>query len=295
MININDIINKRYKILGTVGHGGMSDVYQAKDLIFKREVAIKVIKYEFINNIENLIRFQNEARISACLNHPNIIKIFDYGEIDNLPFIVNEFVKDQTLRDVLDFKRALSSKEACLIMLQILDAIIYIHSKNIIHRDIKPQNIFYGVDGSVKLSDFGISVIKGSLMNVNENNKVVGTAQYLAPEIFRGGKPSFQSDIFSLGILFFEIVTGRVPFDAKTPGEVGALMLENDVPSPKKFMPSIPKEIEEIILKSTSKDLNIRYKDAKEMRKDIDKVYNNKKLINKGHSLFARIFGLSRD
>ena len=261
MININDIINKRYKILGTVGHGGMSDVYQAKDLIFKREVAIKVIKYEFINNIENLIRFQNEARISACLNHPNIIKIFDYGEIDNLPFIVNEFVKDQTLRDVLDFKRALSSKEACSIMLQILDAIIYIHSKNIIHRDIKPQNIFYGVDGSVKLSDFGISVIKGSLMNVNENNKVVGTAQYLAPEIFRGGKPSFQSDIFSLGILFFEIVTGRVPFDAKTPGEVGVLMLENDVPSPKKFMPSIPKEIEEIILKSTSKDLNIRYKD----------------------------------
>ena len=295
MININDIINKRYKILGTVGHGGMSDVYQSKDLIFKREVAIKVIKYEFINNIENLIRFQNEARISACLNHPNIIKIFDYGEIDNLPFIVNEFVKDQTLRDVLDFKRALSSKEACLIMLQILDAIIYIHSKNIIHRDIKPQNIFYGVDGSVKLSDFGISVIKGSLMNVNENNKVIGTAQYLAPEIFRGGKPSFQSDIFSLGILFFEIVTGRVPFDAKTPGEVGALMLENDVPSPKKFMPSIPKEIEEIILKSTSKDLNIRYKDAKEMRKDIEKVYNNKKLINKGHSLFARIFGLSRD
>ena len=273
----------------------MSDVYQAKDLIFKREVAIKVIKYEFINNIENLIRFQNEARISACLNHPNIIKIFDYGEIDNLPFIVNEFVKDQTLRDVLDFKRALSSKEACSIMLQILDAIIYIHSKNIIHRDIKPQNIFYGVDGSVKLSDFGISVIKGSLMNVNENNKVVGTAQYLAPEIFRGGKPSFQSDIFSLGILFFEIVTGRVPFDAKTPGEVGVLMLENDVPSPKKFMPSIPKEIEEIILKSTSKDLNIRYKDAKEMRKDIEKVYNNKKLINKGHSLFARIFGLSRD
>ena len=295
MININDIINKRYKILGTVGHGGMSDVYQAKDLIFKREVAIKVIKYEFINNIENLIRFQNEARISACLDHPNIIKIFDYGEIDNLPFIVNEFVKDQTLRDVLDFKRALSSKEACSIMLQILDAIIYIHSKNIIHRDIKPQNIFYGVDGSVKLSDFGISVIKGSLMNVNENNKVIGTAQYLAPEIFRGGKPSFQSDIFSLGILFFEIVTGRVPFDAKTPGEVGVLMLENDVPSPKKFMPSIPKEIEEIILKSTSKDLNIRYKDAKEMRKDIEKVYNNKKLINKGHSLFARIFGLSRD
>lgn len=295
MIGLNEIINKRYKILGTVGHGGMSDVYQAKDLIFKREVAIKVIKYEFINNIENLIRFQNEARISACLNHPNIIKIYDYGEIDNLPFIVNEFVKDQTLRDVLDFKRSLSSKEGCSVMLQILDAIIYIHSKNIIHRDIKPQNIFYGVDGSVKLSDFGISVVKGSLMNVNENNKIVGTAQYLAPEIFRGGKPSFQSDIFSLGILFFEILTGRVPFDAKNPSEVGALMLENDVPSPKKYIPSIPIELEQIILKATSKDLNIRYKDAKTMKEDIEKVYNNKKIINKGHSLFARIFGLSRD
>ncbi len=295
MITLNQVINERYRILGSVGHGGMSDVYQAKDLIFKREVAIKVIKYEFINNIENLIRFQNEARISACLNHPNIIKIYDYGEIDNLPFIVNEFVKDQTLRDVLDFKRSLSSKEACSIMLQILDAVIYLHSKNIIHRDIKPQNIFYGVDGSVKLSDFGISVVKGSLMNVNENNKVVGTAQYLAPEIFKGNKPSFQSDIFALGILFFEIVTGRVPFDAKNPSEVGVLMLENDVPSPKKFIPSIPSEIEEIVLKATSKDLDYRYQNAKDMKDDIEKVYNNKKIINKGHSLFARIFGLSRD
>ena len=295
MIKQNDIINKRYKIIGTLGHGGMSDVYEAKDTIFRREVAIKIIKPEFINNIQNLIRFQNEARISACLNHPNIIKIYDYGEIEHLPFIVNEFVKDQTLRDVLDFKRYLSSKESCLVMIQVCDACIHLHSKNIIHRDIKPQNIFYGVDGSVKLSDFGISVVKDSVLNVNENNKIVGTAQYLSPEIATGGKPSFQSDIYALGITFYELITGRVPFDGKTPGEVVKAIVKYDIPSPKKIMPNLSDEIERIILKATSKDLSIRYKDVKSLRDDILKVYKNKKIINKGNSFLTRLFGLSMD
>ncbi len=295
MIKPNDIINKRYKIVSTLGHGGMSDVFEAKDSIFKREVAIKIIKPEFIDNIENLIRFQNEARIAACLNHPNIIKIYDYGEIDHLPFIVNEFVKDQTLRDVLDFKRYLSSKESCLVMLQICDACIYLHSKNIIHRDIKPQNIFYGVDGSVKLSDFGISVVINSKMNVNENNKIVGTAQYLAPEVITGNKPNFQSDIFALGITFYELLTGRVPFDGKTPGEVASMQVNYDIPSPKKIMPNLSDEIEKIILKATSKDLSYRYKDVSSLREDILKVYKNKKIINKGNSFLTRFFGLSMD
>ncbi len=295
MIKNGELINERYKVIGSVGHGGMSDVYEARDIIFKRNVAIKIIKTDFANNIENLIRFQNEAKISACLNHPNIIKIFDYGEIDNLPYIVNEFVKDQTVRDVLDFKRNLSALESTAVMIQICQAIIYCHSKHVIHRDIKPQNIFYGADGSVKLSDFGISVVLGSAMNVNENNKIVGTAQYLAPELITGGKPSFQSDIFALGIVYYELLTGKVPFDGKTAAEVAKKQISEEMPSPLKFMPNLPIDLVNIIMKATNKDLKVRYKTVDELYQDIIDIYHNKKKMHKGTNLFSRIFGLSND
>jgi serine/threonine-protein kinase len=295
MINVNDIASERYKIINVVGHGGMSDVFEARDIIFKRPVALKVLRQEYMNNIENLIRFQNEARISSALNHPNIVKIYDYGEIDNLPFIAYEFIKDQTLRDVLDFKRYLSVPEACSVMLEILEGVNYIHSRNVIHRDLKPLNIFYGADGSVKISDFGISVIVGSKMNVNENAKIMGTAQYLAPELIRGGKPSFQSDIYSLGITFYEIITGKVPFDSSDPKEVVAMQVKKVMPSPILLMPNTPKEIERIIFKATAKDPIKRYKTCQEMKEDIAMVYRNKKMMNKGHSRLARIFGLSND
>lgn len=295
MIKAGDLILNRYKVLNTIGHGGMSDVFEAKDLIFKREVAIKVIKEEYIDNIENLIRFQNEARITACLNHPNIVNIYDYGEINNLPFIVDEFVKDQTLRDVLDFKRALSVKESCSIMLQLLDALEYIHSKNIIHRDIKPQNIFYGVDGSIKLADFGISIIKGSRLNINENKKTVGTIQYLAPEVIKGNGSSFQSDIYALGILFYELIIGKVPLDASTVKECSIKVLTEEIEPPSKFNNLIPKEVDEIIFKATNKSLEKRYKSCKEMKDDILKIMSNKKIINKGTGFLSRLFGLSRD
>ena len=182
MIRVNDLIGERYKIISELGHGGMSDVFEARDIIFKRTVAVKIIKFENSNKIENLIRFQNEARFSAAFNHPNIVKIYDYGEHNNLPYIVNEYMKSQTLRDVLDYKKNLGLNETCQIMLQLCDAVIEVHSKNIIHRDIKPQNIYYLSDGTVKLSDFGISVLLNSPLNVNENKKVMGTVQYLAPE-----------------------------------------------------------------------------------------------------------------
>lgn len=294
-MNKDTLINDRYKIINSIGHGGMSDVYEARDIIFKRTVAIKVIKDEFVNNIENLIRFQNEARISCCLNHSNIIKVYDYGQIDNLPFIVNEFVKDQTLRDVLDYKRNLSVGEACLIMLQVCDAVIYLHNRKIIHRDLKPANIFYGADGSVKIGDFGISIVLNSTMNVNENNKVVGTAQYLAPEIIKGDKPSFQSDIYALGITFYEIVTGKVPFDADNPDVVARMQVKNIVPSPLLAMPNLPQDVETIIFKAVNKNLRERYQTVEEMRRDILILYSNKKAINKGHGILSRIFGLSSD
>jgi len=293
MIKEGEVINNRYKILNTLGHGGMSDVYEARDPIFKRTVAIKILKNEFVDNIENLIRFQNEARISACLNHQNIIKIYDYGIYENLPFIVNEFVKDQTLRDVIDFKKGLSPKETCLIMLQVCDAVKYLHSKKIIHRDLKPQNMFYGVDGTVKLGDFGISIVIGSKLNVYENKNIIGTVQYLAPELIRKEKPSFQTDIFALGICIFEMITGSVPFDSEETKNIVELLLKKDVPSIRKIIPSVPIEIDEIICKATKRNKEERYKTIEELEKDILSVYKNKKIMNKGNSFLSRFFGLS--
>lgn len=291
MIRVNDVIGQRYKIISELGKGGMSDVYEARDVIFRREVALKIIKYENAKRIDNLIRFQNEARFSAAFNHPNIVKIYDYGEYNNLPYIVTEYVKGQTLRDVLDYKRCFSLNESCSIMLQLCDALIEVHSKNIVHRDIKSQNVYYASDGEIKLGDFGISVLLGSGMNVNENKKVMGTAQYLAPELVYGEKATFQSDIYAMGITFFELLTGRVPFDGKNPHDVAVMQVEKEVPSPLTINPDLPKEVEYIIFKAVNKNLDERYKSVNEMKKDILSLYKNKKIMRKRGSLFARIFG----
>ena len=292
MIRVNDVVGQRYKIVSELGHGGMADVYEARDVIFKREVALKIIKYENAKKIENLIRFQNEARFSAAFNHPNIVKIYDYGEYNNLPYIVTEFVRGQTIRDVLDYKRCFSLNESCSIMMQLCDAVHEIHSKNIVHRDIKPQNIYYSSDGSIKLGDFGISILLGSGMNVSENRKIMGTAQYLAPELVYGEKPTFQSDIFAMGITLFELLTGRVPFDAKDPHEVAIMQVEKEVPSPLKTNPDLPKEIEEIIFKAVNKDLNKRYKNVLDMKKDISALYRNKRIMKKRG--FLSFFGFKK-
>lgn len=292
MIRVNDVIGQRYKIISELGKGGMSDVYEARDVIFRREVALKIIKYENAKRIDNLIRFQNEARFSAAFNHPNIVKIYDYGEYNNLPYIVTEYVKGQTLRDVLDYKRCFSLNESCSIMIQLCDALIEVHSKNIVHRDIKPQNVYYASDGEIKLGDFGISVLLGSGMNVNENKKVMGTAQYLAPELVYGEKATFQSDIYAMGITFFELLTGRVPFDGKNPHDVAVMQVEKEVPSPLTINPDLPKEVEYIIFKAVNKNLDERYKSVNDMKKDILSLYKNKKIMRKRGSLFARIFGL---
>ena len=291
MIRVNDVIGQRYKIISELGKGGMSDVYEARDVIFRREIALKIIKYENAKRIDNLIRFQNEARFSAAFNHPNIVKIYDYGEYNNLPYIVTEYVKGQTLRDVLDYKRCFSLNESCSIMLQLCDALIEVHSKNIVHRDIKPQNVYYASDGEIKLGDFGISVLLGSGMNVNENKKVMGTAQYLAAELVYGEKATFQSDIYAMGITFFELLTGRVPFDGKNPHDVAVMQVEKEVPSPLTINPDLPKEVEYIIFKAVNKNLDERYKSVNEMKKDILSLYKNKKIMRKRGSLFARIFG----
>ena len=294
MIRINDFLNERYKIIAELGHGGMSDVYEARDIIFKRPVAIKIIRFDTANKIENLIRFQNEARFAAAFSHPNIVKIYDYGEYENLPYIVQEFIKSDTLRDVLDYKKSFRENEACSIMLQLCDALIEVHSKKIVHRDIKPQNIFYGNDGTIKLGDFGISVLIDSPLNVNENKKIMGTVQYLSPELVYGKKPSFQSDIYALGITFYEIVTGKVPFDDEKPNVVAQMQIKEEVPSPLKIIPSLSQDIEKIIMKCLEKDLDKRYKSVEEIKKDILAFYKSGSKKKKKGSFFVKIFGVNK-
>ncbi len=295
MIRINDFVGDRYKIISELGHGGMSDVFEARDIIFKRTVAIKIIKFDQANKIENLIRFQNEARFSAAFSHHNIVKIYDYGEHNNLPYIVNEYMKSQTLRDTLNYKKNLTLNEACQIMLQLCDAMIEVHSKNIIHRDIKPQNIYYGSDGTIKLSDFGISVLLNSPLNVNENKKVMGTVQYLAPELVYGKKCSFQSDIYAAGITFYELLTGQVPFDGKKASDVAYMQVNDDMPSVLSVIPTLPKEVDKIIQKATAKELYDRYKTVSDLRRDILSLYKNRKLVKKKTNFFVKLFGLSRN
>lgn len=291
MINIGDLIDDRYKIKATLGKGGMSEVYEAYDIVLKKTVALKILNEASRNNPENLIRFENEARIAASLFHPNIVRIYNYQEYKDTYFIVNEYQKGQTLKDYLAFKSYLPLKEACQIMIQILDALSFMHQKGIIHRDIKPQNIFYGSDGIAKVSDFGISIIKDEVLNVDEYKKVVGTAQYLAPELIKGSRANEQSDIYSAGVTFFELLSGYLPFDDDNVNKVAMAHVKEEFPSILKYMPTLPKSVDEIIKKAVSKDLSYRYKSASDMLDDVIDLYKDKKVIRKSTRLIDRIFG----
>ncbi len=294
MIKINDLIDDRYKIKASIGHGGMSDVFEGYDIVMKRAVAFKILNEESVLNPQNLTRFENEARIAASLFHPNIVRIYDYGYYEGAPYIVNELQKGQTLKDALTFKRFFSLPEACQIMIQVLEGLAYIHSKGIIHRDIKPQNIFYGSDGIAKIADFGISIIKYYNLNLDEPKKVVGTAQYLAPEVLRGSKPNEQSDIYAAGVLFFELLTGYIPFDDQNVNVVARAHVNNDIPSPLEYMPMLPQKCEDIVKKATSRNLNYRYLKAEDMLNDIKELYSDKKTIKKSTPLITRLFGLMK-
>lgn len=294
MIKINDLIDDRYKIKASIGHGGMSDVFEGYDIVMKRAIAFKILNEESVLNPQNLIRFENEARISASLFHPNIVRIYDYGFYEGAPYIVNELQKGQTLKDALTFKKFFSLPEACQIMIQVLEGLAYIHSKGIIHRDIKPQNIFYGSDGIAKIADFGISTIKYYNLNLDEPKKVVGTAQYLAPEVLRGSKPNEQSDIYAAGVTFFELLTGYIPFDDQNVNVVARAHVDHEIPSPLDYMPTLPQKCEDIVKKATSKNLNYRYLKAEDMLNDIKELYDDKKTIKKSTPLITRLFGIMK-
>lgn len=275
-------IANRYEILSLIGQGGMADVYKAKDTILNRIVAIKVLRDKLSQDAMALVRFQREASAASRLSHPNVVDIYDVGEYEGMHYIVMEFIRGRTLKELIAQRGALDVDEAIGIMKQLVSAINHAHENNIIHRDIKPQNVLVKDDGTIKITDFGIAVANGSVQ-LTFNNTVMGSAHYLAPETTQGKEPNEQVDIYSLGIVFYELLTGKVPFTGKTPTEIAIKHLRKPMPFVRDFNPNIPQSVENIILKATAKNLSQRYVSCKEMLYDLihclDPEYRDMKRI----------------
>lgn len=266
MLEIGSFLSDRYEILSKVGAGGMSDVYKAKDHILSRFVAIKVLKQEFSEDSSFVTKFRAEAQSAAGLEHPNIVNIYDVGSENGLYYIVMEYVEGITLKTYIEKKGQLSFKESASIAIQVARGIEAAHNKNIIHRDIKPQNIIISTDGKVKVTDFGIA--KATSSNTISSD-VMGSVHYASPEQARNGFVDGRSDIYSLGIVLFEMVTGRVPFDGDTTVAVALQHLQEEIARPSIYAPDLPISFEKIILKCTQKTPDRRYQTIEELLTDI--------------------------
>lgn len=262
-------IADRYEILGKVGAGGMSDVYKAKDLTLGRFVAIKVLKAEFSEDINFVTKFRSEAQAAAGLEHPNIVNIYDVGSENGLHYIVMEYVEGITLKTYIEKKGQLSFKEAVSIAIQVGRGIEAAHNKNIVHRDIKPQNIMISTEGKVKVTDFGIA--RAATSNTISSD-VMGSVHYSSPEQARNGFVDGKSDIYSLGIVMYEMVTGRVPFDGDTTVAVAIQHLQEEMVPPSAFAPNLPISMEKIILKCTQKSADRRYESMTALLADLRKA-----------------------
>lgn len=289
LLQINDIVDDRYKIISVLGEGGMAIVYKVHDLITDKDAALKIMRPETAIDKTNLSRFEREARAAASLNHTNIVRVNNLGTYKELPYMVNELITGQTLRQILDIRGKFSFIEALDIMEQLCRAVYYAHQHGVIHRDIKPQNIFLSSDGTIKLGDFGIATFQNA-NHVTRSEIVIGSVHYMAPEISQGSPASERSDIYSLGITFFELITGKVPYDSESAVTVALMHIKDKFPSIKKYNPKTPECIEDIILKACAKDPVERYYSAEDMRLDIHNILTNKELLTKKRSFFAKLF-----
>lgn len=261
-------LSGRYKILRVIGGGGMANVYLARDMILDRDVAMKVLRFDFSNDDEFIKRFRREAQSATSLAHPNIVSIFDVGEEDGIYYIVMEYVEGNTLKQYIQQYAPLHPREALNIMEQIVSAIAHAHENHIVHRDIKPHNILIDPHGNVKVTDFGIAMALSST-TITQTNSVLGSVHYLSPEQARGGMANKKSDIYSLGIVLFELLTGRLPFDGESAISIALKHLQSETPSAKRWNATIPQSVENIILKAMAKDTFHRYESAEEMEEDI--------------------------
>ena len=265
---IGKMLNNRYEILEKVGNGGMATVYKAKCHILNRYVAVKVLKDEFTTDSEFIKKFNTEAQSAAGLNHPNIVSVFDVCNEDNLYYIVMELIQGKTLKEIIVEDGRLSWKWSVNIAIQIASALETAHKNNIIHRDIKPHNIIITEDGIAKVTDFGIAKAVSN-STITAFGTTIGSVHYFSPEHARGGYTDAKSDLYSLGIVMYEMLTGRVPFDADTPVSVALKQVQEEPIDPMKYNDTIPVSVNRIILKAMQKDPNLRYQNATEMLRDL--------------------------
>ena len=269
---MSKLLAGRYELIEKIGEGGMAVVYKAKDRLLNRYVAIKILRPEFTQDEQFLDSFKRESQAAAGLQHPNIVSIYDVGRTGNINFIVMELVDGRPLSDFIKEKGRLDYKTTIDIAKQMASALSIAHKHQIIHRDVKPHNIMITSDGVAKLTDFGIARAVSNATMVADTSKIIGSVHYFSPEQARGAYVDERSDIYSLGIVMFEMLTGRVPFDGETPVEVALKHINEDVPSPAKLVPGIPPALDKVVLKATDKYQTERYKSADEMLEALKNV-----------------------
>jgi len=280
MIEKGQKINDRYEIIKSIGEGGMANVYLAYDTILDRRVAIKVLRGDLSNDEKFVRRFQREALSASSLSHPNIVEMYDVGEDNGIYYIVMEYIEGKTLKQLIKKRGSLTLSEAIDIMLQLTDGISQAHDSYIIHRDLKPQNILIKEDGLIKITDFGIAMALNSTQ-LTQTNSVMGSVHYLPPEQASGKGSTIRSDIYSMGILFYELLTGNLPFKGENAVEIALKQMRDDIPRIRKKNPAIPQSVENVVLKATAKNPKNRYADVKEMHADLLTVLNDERMDEK--------------
>ena len=282
MLSKGQKINDRYEIVKSIGEGGMANVYLANDAILDRKVAVKVLRGDLSSDDKFIRRFQREALSVSNLSHPNIVEVYDVGEEDGQHYIVMEYIEGKTLKQLLKKRDSLTLTEVIDIMTQLTDGIAHAHESYIIHRDIKPQNIMIQDDGRIKITDFGIAMALNATQ-LTQTNSVMGSVHYLPPEQASGKGTTVKSDIYSMGILMYELLTGTVPFKGDNAVEIALKHMKDKIPSIRKQNPAIPQSVENILLKATAKNPRNRYDTAREMHEDwvhcLDEEHANDKKV----------------
>ena len=278
MANVGRVFANRYELRTQVGHGGMADVYLARDRLLNRRVAVKVLSPTFAADPTFVERFRREAQAAASLNHPNIVAVYDWGQEDDTSFIVMEYVNGQTLRDLVNKYRTLPPMEAARIAADIADALEFAHRNGVIHRDVKPGNVLITPEGGVKVTDFGIARAESS-DTLTKTGAVLGTATYFSPEQAQGLALDGRSDVYALGVVLYEMLTGVAPFTADSPVSVAYKHVREEPVPPTRIKPGIPGALDRIVLTAMTKDVALRYPSAAELRADLLRFERGRPLV----------------